>query len=461
MNPSTVLIIDDYLPTLDSVSTLLESAGYSVLTASDGPSGLELARQHRIDLVLLDVKMPGMDGFEVIDRLKRDRPDLPVIIISAHDAQSTALRSAGLGAFEFLEKPLDSDRLLSSIKTALDKKRPASDLRKTKNQVEGTFDIIGVSKPVQQIRELIYRVAKTEARVLITGENGTGKELVARAIHRHSHRNQAPLVEINCAAIPQELIESELFGHEKGSFTGASQQRIGKFELANGGTLFLDEIGDMSLPAQAKVLRALQNHIIQRVGGTDNIQVDVRVIAATNKNLSQEIEAGRFREDLFHRLNVIPIVVPPLRERREDIPILLRHFIREIASRQSLPVQDISQEALDLLQWLDWKGNVRELQNMAERLVIMSHGPVIGESDVQLFVPRETIRPVSVTGDLFDQTDNFQEFKDLSEKLFIGRKLEKYAWNISKTAEALDIQRSHLYNKIEKYKIKRIPGAEE
>ncbi|NUQ80880.1 MAG: sigma-54-dependent Fis family transcriptional regulator [Bacteroidetes bacterium] len=457
----TVLIIDDYLPTLDSVSTLLESSGYSVLTASDGPSGLELARLNRIDLVLLDVKMPGMDGFEVIDRLKRDRPDLPVIIISAHDAPSTALRSAGLGAFEFLEKPLDSDKLLASLKTALDKKRPQADQKKPRNQVEGTFDIIGVSKPVQQIRELIYRVAKTEARVLITGENGTGKELVARAIHRHSHRNQAPLVEINCAAIPQELIESELFGHEKGSFTGASQQRIGKFELANGGTLFLDEIGDMSLPAQAKVLRALQNNIIQRVGGTDNIQVDVRVIAATNKKLSEEIEAGRFREDLFHRLNVIPIVVPPLRERRDDIPILLRHFIREIASRQSLPVQDISQEALDLLQWLEWKGNVRELQNMAERLVIMSHGPVIGETDVQLFVPRDTVRSSPLSNDLFDQTDNFQDFKDLSEKLFISRKLEKFGWNISKTAEALDIQRSHLYNKIEKYKIRRTSGAGE
>lgn len=461
MNPLTVLIIDDYLPTLDSVSTLLESSGYSVLTASDGPSGLELARLNRIDLVLLDVKMPGMDGFEVIDRLKRDRPDLPVIIISAHDAPSTALRSAGLGAFEFLEKPLDSDKLLASLKTALDKKRPQADQKKPRNQVEGTFDIIGVSKPVQQIRELIYRVAKTEARVLITGENGTGKELVARAIHRHSHRNQAPLVEINCAAIPQELIESELFGHEKGSFTGASQQRIGKFELANGGTLFLDEIGDMSLPAQAKVLRALQNNIIQRVGGTDNIQVDVRVIAATNKKLSEEIEAGRFREDLFHRLNVIPIVVPPLRERRDDIPILLRHFIREIASRQSLPVQDISQEALDLLQWLEWKGNVRELQNMAERLVIMSHGPVIGETDVQLFVPRDTVRSSPLSNDLFDQTDNFQDFKDLSEKLFISRKLEKFGWNISKTAEALDIQRSHLYNKIEKYKIRRTSGAGE
>ncbi|MCK6600624.1 MAG: sigma-54 dependent transcriptional regulator [Bacteroidetes bacterium] len=457
MSTARVLAVDDYQATLESLTVLLEANDYLVSTADNGPAGLKKLNEEEFDIVLLDVKMPGMDGFEVIERLKRDKPELPVIIMSAHDSANTAIRAAAMGAFDFLEKPVDTDRLLITLRNGLEKGRLVRENKKLKGQVEGTYDIIGVSKPIQQIRELIYRVAKTEARVLITGENGTGKELVARAIHRHSSRNSAPLVEINCAAIPQELIESELFGHEKGSFTGATGQRLGKFEQAQSGTLFMDEIGDMSPSAQAKVLRALQNNTIQRVGGAESISVDVRVIAATNKNLREEIDAGQFREDLYHRLNVIPIHVPPLRERREDIPILLRHFMKDLSARYQSPVKEFDPAALDLLQNQDWKGNVRELQNMAERLMIMSRGEIISEGDVMMFVSPASKKELPGS-DLFDRYDNFQAFKDQIEKQFIERKLEKFGWNISKTAEALDIQRSHLYNKIEKYGIRRVDG---
>jgi len=457
MSIGRIIAIDDYKATLESLSVLLEANDYEVVTADNGISGLKLLNSQDFDLVLLDVKMPGMDGFEVIEKLKREKPEIPVIIMSAHDSANTALRAAGMGAFDFLEKPLDTDRLLITIRNGLEKGRLIKENKKLKVQVEGTYDIIGVSKPIQQIREMIFRVAKTEARVLITGENGTGKELVARAIHKHSVRNSAPLVEINCAAIPHELIESELFGHEKGSFTGATVQRLGKFEQAQGGTLFMDEVGDMSLSAQAKVLRALQNNTIQRVGGSESITVDVRVIAATNKNLREAIEEGKFREDLYHRLNVIPIHVPPLRERREDIPILLKHFSKELAVKYQVAEKDFDQRSLEILQSLEWTGNVRELQNMAERLMILSRADLITEQDVSMFVTLDASK-VLPGNDLFDLYDDFQTFKDMIEKLFIERKLEKYAWNISKTAEALDIQRSHLYNKIEKYGIKRAEG---
>lgn len=457
MSIGRIIAIDDYKATLESLTVLLEANDYEVVTADNGISGLKLLNNQDFDLVLLDVKMPGMDGFEVIEKLKREKPEIPVIIMSAHDSANTALKAAGMGAFDFLEKPLDTDRLLITIRNGLEKGRLVKENKKLKTQVEGTYDIIGVSKPIQQIREMIFRVAKTEARVLITGENGTGKELVARAIHKHSVRSSAPLVEINCAAIPHELIESELFGHEKGSFTGATVQRLGKFEQAQGGTLFMDEVGDMSLSAQAKVLRALQNNTIQRVGGSESITVDVRVIAATNKNLREAIEEGKFREDLYHRLNVIPIHVPPLRERREDIPILLKHFSKELAAKYQVAEKDFDQRSLEILQSLEWSGNVRELQNMAERLMILSRADLITEQDVGMFVTLDSSR-VLPGNDLFDLYDDFQTFKDMIEKLFIERKLEKYAWNISKTAEALDIQRSHLYNKIEKYGIKRAEG---
>lgn len=449
-----ILIVDDYKPTLDSLSVLLESNNYQVTTASDGIKALKLLREQDFDIILLDVKMPGIDGFQVIEELKKDKPEIPVIIFSAHDSVNSSIKAASLGAFDFIEKPVDTDRLLLTLRNGIEKNRLLKENKNLRNKIEGTADILGVSKPVQSIRELIYRVAKTDARVLITGENGTGKELVAKALHRHSSRQHAAFVEINCAAIPQELIESELFGHEKGSFTGATGQRLGKFEQANNGTLFMDEIGDMSLSAQAKVLRALQSNFIQRVGGTDNIAVDVRVIAATNKNLQDMISKGEFREDLFHRLNVIPIIVPPLRDRAEDIPILIKQFAREISGKYHMPNKDFDQNSLNRLQQMEWKGNIRELQNVVERLLVMTRGDVITLNDVESFVALTTAKPNS-SSDLFDVSDNFQEFKDFSEKMFIEKKLEKFGWNISKTAEALDIQRSHLYNKIEKYGIKK------
>ncbi len=460
MSKPHIIVIDDYKATLESLTVLLEGNDYQVTTAANGEIGLKLLGQNDYDLVMLDVKMPGIDGFEVIERLKRDKPELPVIIFSAHDSQNSAMKAAALGAFDFLEKPIDTDRLLITIRNGIEKNKLLKENKTLKTRIEGTADILGVSKAIQEIRELIFRVAKTDARVLITGENGTGKELVARAIHKHSARNTGTLVEINCAAIPQELIESELFGHEKGSFTGATGQRIGKFELADGGTLFMDEIGDMSLSAQAKVLRALQNNSIQRVGGTESITVDVRVIAATNKNLPEMIEKGEFREDLYHRLNVIPIVAPPLRDRSEDIPILAKHFAKEIAAKYLFPVKEFDQSALQLLSQLEWKGNVRELQNVVERLLVMSKNTVISKEDVAKFVTFTLPKEITSHDEIFDLHDDFQAFKDMTEKIFIEKKLEKFGWNISKTAEAIDIQRSHLYNKIEKYGIKKAGHSE-
>lgn len=460
MSKPHIIVIDDYKATLESLTVLLEGNDYQVTTAANGETGLKLLGQNDYDLVLLDVKMPGIDGFEVIERLKRDKPELPVIIFSAHDSQNTAMKAAALGAFDFLEKPIDTDRLLIAIRNGIEKNKLVKENKNLKTRIEGTADILGVSKAIQEIRELIFRVAKTDARVLITGENGTGKELVARAIHKHSARNTGTLVEINCAAIPQDLIESELFGHEKGSFTGAAGQRIGKFELADGGTLFMDEIGDMSLSAQAKVLRALQNNSIQRVGGAESITVDVRVIAATNKNLPEMIEKGEFREDLYHRLNVIPIVAPPLRDRSEDIPILAKHFSKEIAAKYLFPVKEFDQAALNLLSQLEWKGNVRELQNVVERLLVMSKNSVISKDDVAKFVTFTLPKEITSHDEIFDLHDDFQAFKDMTEKIFIEKKLEKFGWNISKTAEAIDIQRSHLYNKIEKYGIKKAGHSE-
>lgn len=449
-----ILVIDDYQATLDSMTVLLESNRYQVTTVADGLTGLNLLREQNFDLVLLDVKMPGIDGFQVIEELKKEKPEIPVVIFSAHDSANSAIKAASLGAYDFLEKPVDVDRLLLTIRNGIEKNQLLKENKHLRTQIEGTADIVGSSKVIQSIRELIFRVAKTDARVLITGENGTGKELVARALHRHSARENGPFIEINCAAIPQELIESELFGHEKGSFTGASVQRIGKFEQANHGTLFMDEIGDMSLSAQAKVLRVLQNNIVQRVGGTDGISVDVRVIAATNKNLTELITKGEFREDLYHRLNVIPIVVPPLRNRMEDIPILVKQFVTEIANKYQLSNKEFSHDVIKRLQSMEWKGNIRELQNVVERLLIMSRSDYISIKDIDEFVvPSGMIHLPS--SDMLDRFDNFQTFKDHIEKLFIERKLEKYHWNISKTAEALDIQRSHLYSKIEKYGIKK------
>ncbi len=456
----TVLVIDDELSIRESVKLILEYDKYQVDTAENGIAGIRRFADKKYDVVLLDIKMPGMDGMEVLQKLRADNTETPIIMISGHGTAENAVQAVRMGALDFLSKPLDRDRLLITVKNAIQASSLAVENKGLKAQIETDQRLLGDAPVMAKIREVIARVGPTDARVLITGENGTGKELVAKHIHRSSKRSSGPLVEVNCAAIPSELIESELFGHEKGAFTGASAQRIGKFEQADGGTLFLDEIGDMSLQAQAKVLRALQENRIERVGGNKSIPVDVRVIAATNKNLLQQIEDGQFREDLYHRLSVILIHVPPLRERRDDVSILSDAFLAEICLRSGQPAKTMTSGAGDRMKALDWRGNVRELHNVVERLVIMSSGAEITKDDVELFAVPPGAAPrkptaASSSADIFDEHDNFQAFKESAERQFIQRQLEKNGWNISRTAESLDIQRSHLYNKMDKYGLKR------
>jgi DNA-binding NtrC family response regulator len=384
--------------------------------------------------------------------LLKEKIDVPVIMISGHATVDIAVDAVKKGAFDFISKPPDLNRLLITIRNAMDKSTLITETKVLKRKVTKTREMIGDSPAIVKIKETIERVAPTEARVLVTGENGTGKELVARWIHEKSNRAQFPLIEVNCAAIPAELIESELFGHEKGAFTSAIKTRIGKFEQASGGTLFLDEIGDMSPSVQAKVLRALQENKITRVGGEKDIPVDVRVIAATNKDLIKEIERGQFRMDLYHRLGVILIHVPSLNDRLEDIPLLAERFVKEICEDSNIPKKVITPNAIKELQNIRWSGNIRELRNVIERLIILS-GNKIQEEDVKLHVPSQ--RVTQTPTELFEQFSKFQDFKDHIERMFIEFKLEKNGWNVSKTAEEIDIQRSHLYNKIEKFDLKR------
>ena len=447
----SVLVVDDEASIRESLRRILEYEKYEVFLAEDGPSAIRESGANVFDIVLLDIKMPGMDGLEVLQRLKEMHQDMPVVMISGHGTIETAVEATKRGAFDFLEKPLDKDKLLIVIHNALDRKHLISEYRALKERVEGKDVILGDSPKIKELLALIDRVAPTEARVLITGENGVGKELVAKALHRKSKRAEKPLVEVNCAAIPNELIESELFGHEKGSFTGATNQRIGKFELADGGTIFLDEVGDMSLNAQAKVLRALEEGKIERVGGTRQIPVDVRVVAATNKDLPEMIRRGLFREDLYHRLNVIPLPVPPLRERSDDIPLLAVAFAEDICRRNGMAPKTFSDDTLRKLQAMEWSGNVRELRNMVERLVIMTPSNVISMGQVE--PQRGGARPD--LEDLAHLGGTFQDFKERAEAAFIKRQLDAHGWNISRTAEALDIQRSHLYNKMKKYGLGR------
>jgi len=451
-----VLIIDDERSIRSTLREILEFENYEVAEAADGAEGLDKVTKGDYDIVLCDIKMPKMDGIEVLEKALEAKPDLPFIMVSGHANIDTAVEATKKGAFDFIEKPPDLNRLLISIRNGLDKGKLVTETKILKRRVAGVREIVGQSQPIQRIKDMIDRVAPSDARVLITGSNGTGKELIARWIHERSQRAGLPLVEVNCAAIPSELIESELFGHEKGAFTSAVKQRIGKFEQAHNSTLFLDEIGDMSLSAQAKVLRALQENKITRVGGEKDISVNVRVIAATNKDLLQEIEEGRFREDLYHRLSVVIIESPALNERRDDIPLLAEHFLNEICADHNYAPRRFEPEALAELAKLDWTGNVRELRNVIERLIIFCDS-VITRADVELYaVPKKTRKAgaASATADdtaLYDKFEKFQDFKDYVEREFIRRKLAKNAWNMTKTAEEIDIQRSHLYNKVEKY----------
>jgi two-component system nitrogen regulation response regulator NtrX len=448
-----ILVVDDEEGIRRVLSQLLEYEGHEVRSAGSAGDCLALYPDFRPDLTFMDVKMARMDGLEALSRVRELDPAALVVMISGHGTIETAVEATRRGAYDFLEKPLDTDRILLILRNALQQRGLLEENARLRGEVESRHEIVGRSFAIRQVLERVERVAPTDARVLITGENGTGKELVARAIHRLSPRSDEPFVEVNCAAIPTELIESELFGHVKGSFTGAHEDRAGKFELADGGTLFLDEVGDMSLTAQAKVLRALQEGVVTRVGSGKPIRVDVRVIAATNKDLVEEIREGRFREDLLHRLNVIPLHVPPLRERREDIPMLVQHFAQRATREANLPPRAISPEAMESLQRMDWSGNVRELRNTVERLMILAPSSSISAKDVELFVVGQSPGG-GLSADLLS-AQTFSEFKEAAERAFILHKLRENDWNVSETARVLDMPRSNLYKKIEKYELVR------
>jgi two-component system nitrogen regulation response regulator NtrX len=448
-----ILVVDDEQGIRGALGQLLEYEGYDVRTAANAVDGIAEYERFKPHLVFMDVKMAGIDGIEALKQLRQKDPSATVVMISGHATIQTAVEATQLGAYDILEKPLDTDRILVLLRNALSHLDLSEENARLKQTIESRFEIVGRSYAIRALIDRIEKVAATPARVLVTGENGTGKELVARAVHRQSTRAKKPFVEVNCAAIPSELIESELFGHMKGSFTGAVQDRAGKFEQADTGTLFLDEIGDMSLNAQAKVLRVLQDNVVTRIGGSKPVQVDVRVLAATNKNLEEEIAAGRFREDLFYRLNVVPLAVPPLRERRDDIPLLVAHFINTLSEREGVSPRTIAPEAIQRLASLEWPGNVRELRNTIERLLILASGPRITEADVDRLVGRRAGDGASLGSLLEAQT--FEEFKHAAERAFLVTKLRQFDWNVSETARALDMPRSNLYKKIERYGLTR------
>ena len=448
-----LLIVDDEKGIRDALAQVFEYEGQEVRVAEDGPDALLVANTFQPDLVFLDVKMPGMDGLEVLARLGDESPGSLVIMISGHGTIETALEATRRGAYDFLEKPLDTDRLLVTFRRALELKGLTESMAELRSQVESRYEIVGNSLPIRRVLERIEKVAATDARILISGENGTGKELVARAVHRLSSRSDTVFIEVNCAAIPSELIESELFGHLRGSFTGAFADRAGKFEQANGGTLFLDEIGDMSRDAQAKVLRVLEQGVLTRIGGSEAVEVDVRVLSATNKNLEQEIEDGGFREDLFYRLNVVPIRVPSLRERQEDIPMLVTHFSEGMVAREGSAPRVFSDAAMERLKTLTWPGNVRELRNTVERLLILTDGSEITSDDVDLLTISRA-RSVDPGRELL-ALDNFSAFKEEAERAYIVGKLRANDWNVAETARRIEMPRSNLYKKIEKYGLVR------
>lgn len=448
-----ILVVDDEKSIRDILAQVFEYEDHQVQKAEDGPDALDAVERFRPDVIFLDVKMPGMDGLDVLERLGEDAPGTPVVMISGHGTIETAVEATRKGAYDFLEKPLDTDRLLVTLRRALELRGLTESVAALRSEVATRYEIVGSSFTVRQVLERVERVAPTGARVLITGENGTGKELVARAIHRLSDRAEGPFVEVNCAAIPSELIESALFGHIKGSFTGAVSDRAGKFEQADGGTLFLDEIGDMSLAAQAKVLRALEQGVVTRVGGAGAIEVDVRVVAATNKELESEIEEGNFREDLFYRLNVVPIHIPPLRERRDDIPMLVQHFSERMARTDRVVPKPFTEAAMERLVAMEWPGNVRELRNTVERLLILATGDHVTADDVELLATGRA-GASGLGGDLLG-AGTFSDFKDRAERAFILQKLREHDWNVAETARQVEMPRSNLYKKIEKYGLVR------
>ncbi|MDE3054986.1 MAG: sigma-54-dependent Fis family transcriptional regulator, partial [Gemmatimonadota bacterium] len=437
-----ILVVDDEQGVRAALTQLLEFEGYEVRAAASAADGIAEYRRWRPQLVFLDVKMAGMDGLEALRRLRELDPAAVVVMISGHATIQTAVEATQLGAYDILEKPLDTDRILVTLRNALSHLALHEENTRLRETIESRYEIVGRSAAVRGVIDKIDRVAATPARVLITGENGTGKELVARAIHRQSSRAAKPFVEVNCAAIPSELIESELFGHMKGSFTGAVADRAGKFEQADGGTLFLDEVGDMSLAAQAKVLRVLQDGVVTRIGGARPVSVDVRVLAATNKNLEAEIAAGRFRDDLFYRLNVVPIHVPALRERREDVPLLVAHFTAVLTEREGVPPRGFDAEAVQRMAEREWPGNVRELRNTIERLLILAAGSRIGAADVERLAAPAGAAPGGADLGAILQSRTFEEFKHAAERAYLLAKLTAYDWNVSETARALEMPRS-------------------
>ena len=439
-----ILIVDDEAGIRQALKQVLEYEKLTVKVAASGGEAITLYPEYKPHLVFLDVKMGGLDGLETLTRLRRLDPRAQIVMISGHGTIATAVEATQRGAFDFLEKPLDTDRLLVTVRNALAHAELIDENTRLREVAESRFTMVGASPALGTVRDLIEKVGPTSARVLVTGENGTGKELVARALHEASPRRDRPFVEVNCAAIPSELIESELFGHMKGSFTGAFADRAGKFEQADGGTLFLDEVGDMSLPAQAKLLRVLQEGVVTRIGGSKSIQVDVRVLAATNKDLDSEIDEGKFREDLLYRLNVVPIHVPPLRERREDIPALVEHFAEQLSATAGVPARKFSEDAVRRLQTRSWPGNIRELRNAVERALILASGKTITGKDVDRLLPNTA-----------SDGHTFETFKLEAEKNFLVEQLKQHDWNVAETARALKMPRSNLYKKIERYGLTR------
>jgi DNA-binding NtrC family response regulator len=441
---STLLVIDDEPNILATVRRSLELEGYVVEVAANAAAGLAKLADNDIDLVLLDVMMPGESGLEVLPKIRAASPETVVVMMSGNATIDTAVQATKGGAHDFIEKPLSGDKLLLTVQNALSFARLRDENVRLRGRAQTDFAMIGKGAAMRAIFDKVAKTAPSSGRVLITGENGTGKELVARAIHQHSKRADGPFIKLNCAAIPSELIESELFGHEKGAFTGATQQRRGKFELADGGTLFLDEVGDMNPSAQAKVLRVLQENELERVGGAETIKVDVRVVAATNKDLAAEIAAGRFREDLFYRLAVVPIELPPLRARREDIPVLVEHLLRQVCTDNDRRQKRVAPSAMTLIMQHDWRGNVRELKNVVERLAILTgDAEVITEADVGDALPR--VKSVKAE---FARGTPFKDLVAAAEREIIMAALETHDHHVSNTARELQLERSHLYKKM-------------